>query len=342
MKIVNIMLGRGLGGIEQAFLDYSEALRSGGHEVLEVVSRNAQVKPKSPVEIANRGQWDIFSMLKLRSIIQEYDADAVITHGGRAACYARVARMGLSVPIVSLVHNYSNKRLVASDYLITVTKDLADYMANNRGNEQRIYHIPNMLSLENLKGEYKLDKEKTIVIGNIGRLHKNKGWDVLLHSLSLLKTQGYSIHCKIAGDGPEKDSLISLVQELGLGDAVTFMGWVQEKKKFFNNIDIFILSSRIEPFGIVLLEAMHFTKPIISTDCTGPAEVLEDRYNALICKKDDVEGLAERIEHLIKDQKLAAKLAENGYKTVKEKYDIKKVSDIINSTIENIVKNHET
>ena len=80
-----------------------------------------------------------------------------------------------------------------------------------------------------------------------------------------------------------------IVRELDLEKEVEFVGWIKNKREFFDSIDIFCLPSKNEPFGIVLLEAMKYRKPIISTKADGPLEILRDEVDALMI---DIEPLA--------------------------------------------------
>ena len=103
-----------------------------------------------------------------------------------------------------------------------------------------------------------------------------------------------SFRLEIGGDGPERDSLEALAARLGIGDRVTFCGWVDDVAAFLADADLFVLPSRIEPFGIVVLEAMACGVPIVATRVSGPLETL-DEDTALLVPSDDPAAMAEAV-----------------------------------------------
>ena len=168
---------------------------------------------------------------------------------------------------------------------------------------------------------------KPIVIGVLARFVAKKGVDVFINAIKILKEKKYDIHAVIGGEGEEKDNLITLSNKLNLQDQISFTGWVNDKDKFFQRIDIFCLPSLHEPFGIIVLEAMEASVPIISTDTEGPAEILSDMQDGLICKTASSEDLAEKIISLMDNPIKAKEFSKNAYLTLKQNYDIKVVSE---------------
>src|SRR5262245_5517007 len=115
------------------------------------------------------------------------------------------------------------------------------------------------------------------VIGAMGRLVSKKGMADLIEALAILRDQ-FFFFAVIAGVGPERPALESLVRSYELGDRVTFAGWV-DSAKFLREIDIFVLPSRDEPFGIVTLEAWAAGLPVIATTCEGPNSYIQHAEN---------------------------------------------------------------
>ena len=100
----------------------------------------------------------------------------------------------------------------------------------------------------------------------------------------------------IAGDGPEKDNLKSLIQEYHLQDNVILLGEVQNTESLYRNTDLFVLSSDYEGFGMVLVEALGYGKTIVATDCeSGPREILGHSEYGYLSPTDNPERLAESI-----------------------------------------------
>ncbi len=103
-----------------------------------------------------------------------------------------------------------------------------------------------------------------------------KGFDDLIHAFSLLQKRNPRAKLLLGGDGTEKDKLYRLTLELGLEQQVHFVGWIDDVKEFLSKGTVFVLPSRDEPFGIVLLEAMANGLPIVTTRTGGACEILTD------------------------------------------------------------------
>lgn len=150
-------------------------------------------------------------------------------------------------------------------------------------NELEQLGVKNVTVIYNPSPNFKVFKEKTIknsskpfVILSVGRLHPEKNHRLILKSL--VKLTSYNWKAIFIGDGPELTNLISFASELGLSERVEFLGEIIDVNQFYLQADLFILSSNMEAFGNVILEAMCFSVPIISTDCpSGPSEILNPK-----------------------------------------------------------------
>lgn len=109
----------------------------------------------------------------------------------------------------------------------------------------------------------------------VGRLDREKGFDLLIRALSLLEDS--DLHLVIAGEGPQREELEALVNQLGLVGRVHMPGFMESPACVIQNSELFVLSSRCEGFGNVLVEALATGVPIVSTDCPGgPRDILCD------------------------------------------------------------------
>lgn len=124
---------------------------------------------------------------------------------------------------------------------------------------------------------------ETPVFVTAGRLVTQKDHETMLRALALHRQRGNS-RLIILGSGPLEGALRSLTQELGIAEAVDFAGFIPNALPYFRQADAFLLSSRCEGFGNVIVESMGCGTPVISTRCEhGPAEILDDgRYGVLV------------------------------------------------------------
>jgi glycosyltransferase involved in cell wall biosynthesis len=132
-----------------------------------------------------------------------------------------------------------------------------------------------------------------------------------------------------------------MVLKYNLKDCVKFIGWVKDKKEFFDSIDIFCLPSIAEPFGIIALEVMLFNKPIVAAEAEGPREIITHMKDGLLVPVGSVQSMADSIEKLIDNPKLRTQLADRASLTVRELYDINIVGKKLANYLHIIKKSHE-
>ena len=112
------------------------------------------------------------------------------------------------------------------------------------------------------------------------------------------------------------------MKDLRLENDVTFCGWVSDKAAFFKDIDIFVLPSLEESFGVVLLEAALYKKPIVCSDADGPKEVWANTDAALVFERGNMRMLADKLQAMIEKPAFAQETAQKAYTLVKNKYTI--------------------
>jgi glycosyltransferase involved in cell wall biosynthesis len=178
------------------------------------------------------------------------------------------------------------------------------------------------LSLSKLK-----DKEK-IVLLNVGRLTRAKNQITLIESLNILHKIGYkNVYLRIVGKMDENiyNELKDAIKLYNLEEYVEFVPPVNHGKdlwKIFDDADIFVLSSIWEGTPKVLLEALGRSLPIVSTNVGGIPTVIKDKYNGLLCGKNDSKAFSKNIEKLINmDQESLNEFIKNGHSEV-SKYTI--------------------
>ena len=172
----------------------------------------------------------------------------------------------------------------------------------------------------------------TPLILSVGQLKEKKGFPYLLRACDILRQQGYDFKCEIIGDGPDRASLQALVAELGLQDRVTLRGALPnvEVMARYPQAALFalpcVIAASADRDGIpnVVLEAMAFGLPVVSTNISGIPEVVEDGVTGLLVTSGNVEALAAAIARLLDDPDLRQRLAAAGRRRVEECFDIRK------------------
>lgn len=146
-------------------------------------------------------------------------------------------------------------------------------------------------SYEEINHRWFTSNEFPVVVG-VGRLVKQKDFSSLIKAFHILRKKKA---CKliIIGDGEEKNTLLNLIQELDLENEIDLLGFKENPHPYMRLADLFVMSSAWEGFGNVLVEAMAYGTPVISTDCfSGPAEILENGKIAPLVKVGDIHAMA--------------------------------------------------
>jgi glycosyltransferase involved in cell wall biosynthesis len=148
------------------------------------------------------------------------------------------------------------------------------------------------------------------VLVAVGRLIRQKGFDLLLRALAQCKHAGQKARLVVVGEGPERGRLNALAHELGIADRVLMTGFVADPAAWYAHGDIFVLPSRWEGFGHVIVEALACGLPVIAFDCPyGPVDILGDGAGGILVAPEDVGALAAVIDRVLGDQETCARLS---------------------------------
>lgn len=222
-------------------------------------------------------------------------------------------------------------------------------IAVSEGVEQafnKIYHLENKTSiipnLVNTDKIIKKSKEKSDVIlsksdinfVSVGRLHIQKGYDILIevvHDLNKSNFLPKNFKLRIYGDGSEKFTLNSLIRKYHLEDKIYLLGKVMNPYKYVKNSDLFILPSRYEPFGLVIIESMTLGVPVLATENHATSKIIQNGKNGYITE-NSYQGIYEGLKYLLENFQELKKYKKN----LKEyKYD----NSAIIKSIEGVLMN---
>ncbi len=183
-------------------------------------------------------------------------------------------------------------------------------------------------------------KNEIVQLLFLSNLIESKGVYVLLNALKKLKEKKVSFFCTfIGGEGDiTANEFNEKIKELGIEDFVAYKGkqYGKEKEMAFKNSDIFIFPTFNDVFGLVNLEAMQFSLPVVSTIEGGIPDIVEDGVTGFLVKPQDVDELVNKVEILIKDSDLRNKMGKEGRARYEEKFTLKKFEHTFEYTLKKI------
>jgi len=298
MRITQIMLAKGFGGAERSFVDTALALAARGHQIQAICNRRFCKKNLlegiSGIQLETvrvGGELDFITSWRIAKQIKGFGAEVVHTQLKRAAWHGGRAAHIVGVPVVSKLHNYVRlKRYKYVHTLIGTTEDQRRHALDSGWPEDRVEVIPNFSRVLPVNTVRRPDSSPLQLL-SYGRYVHKKGFDVLLYAFKQLLDSGVDACLTIGGSGPESGALKALAVELGIASKVSLGVWFDDVSEALDRSDLFVLPSRDEPFGIVMLEAMARGLPIVTTSTQGPVQVLSEE-TAFFADIDSVESLA--------------------------------------------------
>ncbi len=313
--VLQAMAGAPMGGAEAFFERLVPALAQAGtpqHAVIRENARRAGLLRQAGVTVTQApfgGRLDMKTGWLFRRAIKDFGPAVVLTWMNRASRFCPPSRS--FVQVGRLGGYYDLKYYRRCDHLVGNTQDIVDWMVKEGWPADRAHYLPNFVSEQiaepHPRKEFWLPEEAPVILA-LGRLHENKGFDVLLHALVHLP----GAYLLLAGDGPLRDQLEALALKLGVKPRVRFLGWRDDVPSLFATADVFVCPSRHEPLGNVVIEAWAQGKPVVATASQGPAALLRDGVSGLLTPVDDAGALTKAIRRVLEEPALAASLGGTG------------------------------
>ena len=169
----------------------------------------------------------------------------------------------------------------------------------------------------NIRKLFNISSNNKIVLF-VGLHNKRKGIDLIIKTARLLKDE--NIMFLLVGDGPERTKSIKEVSKIGLNEKVLFLGNRLDLYNFYNQSDVFFLPSRGEGLAGVLMEAMIYQVPIVTSNIAGTRDLVNHLENGLLCDTENYRCYAESIKRILQDDKLSNRFKINGLNKMRTKF----------------------
>lgn len=287
------MAGARTGGAELFYERLTIALAGAGDEVLPVIRRDPgraerlRAGGTNPVELAFGGPLDLVTRWRLGRALRAFRPRVAVAWMNRAAA---ATPAGDWVLIGRQGGFYDLKYYRHCDHIVGNTHGIVEWIRTQGWPAQRAHYVPNFVpDLAAAPAEPSSARPPSLLA--LGRLHRNKAFDILIRAMPALP----DAHLSIAGDGPERDALAALAGELGVADRVHLLGWRHDTGALLAECDVLVCPSRHEPLGNVVIEGWSARRPVVAAASSGPSELIAHGETGLLVPIDDPDALASAV-----------------------------------------------
>ncbi|WP_294123703.1 glycosyltransferase family 4 protein [Sphingomonas sp.] len=341
MKIAYVINSLEGGGAAFPVPAIATALRDCGSEVeiFALTRRDGRALPAMTgagltVHVRKGGEKDHWAANRwLRSVLAQYRPDAVWTSLTRATLLGQRAAAARKVPVVSWQHaaylRPANQRLLRmmrnrSKIWVADSDSVAEFSRKALGvPEERLIVWPIFAAKEDTPQAMPWTTGETLRIGSLGRLHRVKGYDVLIAALKILHESNppdRGLHLTIGGTGTELEDLKALILEAGL-DNVELAGFIGEPAQFLASQHLYVQPSRSEGFCLAAHEAMQAGLPVIGSSVGEMAHSIINGVTGLLVEPDDPQSLAAAIRFSLNHPKNLRGMGQAGRARLLERFN---------------------
>jgi glycosyltransferase involved in cell wall biosynthesis len=336
-----IVTGTG-GGPEKTIFNSPRYMRGTGYRELacylrppndpgfEVLRQRAAAKDCPLIEVDDASAFSLESLRRLAAICREHDVRVWHGHDYKTNLFGVLLKPFVGFKLVTTVHGwvkhtaktplyYAIDRwtLPRHEQVIVVSADLYERCRACGVPENRLHLIENAIDTEDFRrsGPAALAAGRSgipagrLLIGAVGRLSPEKGFDLLIRAVASLIDEGLDLELWIAGEGEGLDELERQALATGHGDRIRLLGFQADTVALFECLDLFCLSSLREGLPNVVLEAMAMEVPVLATRCGGIEAFGRDGTDMLTVPGGSAEALAGGLRRLTMDSGLRERLA---------------------------------
>jgi glycosyltransferase involved in cell wall biosynthesis len=344
IRVLHIQETMGSGGVERLRLSLSKLLDKDKYE-LKIICTHTGGSIKEEIEKEGaeviaigkfKGIFDFKKHHEVQKIINTFQPH--IIHGAVFEGVTMAAINGYikKVPVILLEETSDPKNrswkgnllmkffVKLSDAIIGVSPGVVDYLENTlKLPKHKIFLVNNGVVLPREISRTEIAELKVslginsndIVIGSVGRMlqDENKRFSDLIKAFAIVCKTHSNVKLLLVGSGPEVEKYKKLSEELAISDKVIFTGYQSDVALYYRVMNIFVLVSAYEAFGLVLAEAMLSKLPVVATKVGGMKYIVDDTKTGFLVKPFDVNAIAEKLDFLCDNEELRLGFGINGF-----------------------------
>jgi len=330
IRVLHVTLNMGIGGTEQVVRQLVMGMESEGVE-FEILCIDGHIgaigeglqQAGIPVHKLKRMQGFDWSLIAgIRKRLRAGRFDVVHCHQYTPWLYGWLAALGTPARVVFTEHGrlypdrYRYKAMLVNPVMAMFTTTIVSISSATKEALVRFEFIPrkkirviyngtaalkrNDIEAQKVRDNLGIPKD-AFVVGTVSRLDPVKNQSMMLRAFKEFSEKYPDSYLLMVGDGPDKEKLISLANELGLSERTIFTGFINNPIHYLSAMDVFLLSSHTEGTSMTLLEAMSLEIPSVATHVGGNPEIIENGTTGILTEPDSSKSFAEALEKLCQD-----------------------------------------
>ena len=295
------------------------------------------------ISVPDKGPLDRGVLRQMLALCRHYNVRIWHGHDYKSNLIGLLLRPFWSMKLVTTVHGWVRRTartplyyavdrwsLPYYHHVICVSQDLVDRVRGLNVPAERCTYVPNAVDHQRFARRGRAcdaamreavgTPAGRLVVGAVGRLSAEKGFNLLIRTVRALVDEGHDLELWIAGEGDGHDELVKLIAHLGLADRVRLLGFVEDTVALYEAMDLFVLSSLREGLPNVVLEAMSMGVTVVSTEVAGVPGLVVDEQTGLLCPIADQAALTEAVRRGVADERLRASLASAARSLIEREY----------------------
>lgn len=360
MKILHIIDSLGLGGAQTIVKGLFEHQVNNSNIFLFSLRKNEvtiSIKHNKVIKYNSKSRYSLKPLFELKRIIKKEKISVLHCHLIRSQFFGIILKLFYFPHIKLVFHEHGRifKNNLLYNILLKISKrkvnvflavsntikdKLMDYATIKSSKITVLYNFVDLNKYNSNNIAWNTEEEREgmgikkdeFVIGFVGRLAKVKGCEYLIRSLPYLD---FPYKVIIAGDGPEKNNLNELAKSLKVDNRIIFLGYREDVVYIYHLLNVLIVPSIFESFGLSIVEAQCMSIPVIATDAIALNELIKNNENGLLFEPKNPIDLSEKVKLLYQDEEVINRLIKSSLESVK-KYNLGNYINNLNKIYEDI------